>query len=112
MPLFALIARDRKNGLERRMAHRPAHLEHMARLDASGRIRYGGPLLNEKNEMSGSLIIIEADDLEAARSFGLKTAFIARPTEYGPDQKTDLKAEDDWDVIADSIEGVADALGV
>ncbi len=68
MPLFALIARDRKNGLERRLAHRPAHLEHMARLDASGRIRYGGPLLNEKSEMSGSLIIIEADDLEAARA--------------------------------------------
>ena len=40
----------------------------MARLDASGRIRYGGPLLNEKSEMSGSLIIIEADDLEAARA--------------------------------------------
>ena len=68
MPLFALIARDRKNGLERRLAHRPAHLEHMARLDASGRIRYGGPLLNEKSEMSGSLIIIEADDLETARA--------------------------------------------
>jgi uncharacterized protein YciI len=68
MPLFALIARDRKNGLERRLAHRPAHLEHMARLDASGRIRYGGPLLNEKTEMTGSLIIIEADDLEAARA--------------------------------------------
>ncbi len=68
MPLFALIARDRKNGLERRLAHRPAHLEHMARLDASGRIRYGGPLLNEKSEMSGSLIIIEADDMEAARA--------------------------------------------
>ena len=71
MPLFTLIAHDRKNGLERRLAHRPAHLEHMARLDASGRIRYGGPLLNEKGEMSGSLIIIEADDLEAAqRTFG------------------------------------------
>ena len=68
MPLFTLIARDRENGLERRLAHRPAHLEHMARLDASGRIRYGGPLLNEKGEMSGSLIIIEADDLEAARA--------------------------------------------
>lgn len=67
MPLFTLIAHDRKNGLERRLAHRPAHLEHMARLDASGRIRYGGPLLNEKGEMSGSLIIIEADDLEAAQ---------------------------------------------
>jgi 2-haloacid dehalogenase len=63
---------------------------------------------------AGTVMLVAAhnDDLEAARSFGLKTAFIARPTEYGPNQKTDLKAEDDWDVIADSIEGVADALGV
>jgi len=63
---------------------------------------------------AGTVMLVAAhnDDLEAARSFGLKTAFIARPTEYGPDQKTDLKAEDDWDIIADSIEGVADALGV
>ena len=63
---------------------------------------------------AGTVMLVAAhnDDLEAARSFGLKTAFIARPTEYGPGQKTDLKAEEDWDVIADSIEGVADALGV
>ena len=65
MPWFALIARDRPNGLEHRKKHRPAHLEHMARLDAAGRLRYGGPLLNEKGEMGGSLIIVEADDLEA-----------------------------------------------
>ena len=68
MPLYILIAHDRKNGLEHRMAHRPAHLEHMARLDATGRIQYGGPLLNEDGDMSGSLIIIEADDIESARA--------------------------------------------
>lgn len=68
MPLFALIAKDRENGLEHRLSHRPAHLEHMARLDAAGRIRYGGPLLNDKGEMAGSLIIIEADDLDSART--------------------------------------------
>ena len=68
MPLYALIARDRNNGLEHRMAHRPAHLEHMARLDAAGCVRYGGPLLDDKGDMAGSLIIIEADDLESARA--------------------------------------------
>jgi len=68
MPLYTLIARDRKNGLGQRMAHRPAHLEHMARLDAAGCIRYGGPLLDDKGDMAGSLIIIEADDLESARA--------------------------------------------
>ena len=41
MPWFALIGRDRPNGLEHRKNNRPAHLEHMARLDAAGRIRYG-----------------------------------------------------------------------
>ena len=50
-------------------------------------------------------------DLKQARRHGMKTAFVLRPTEYGPNQKTDLKAEADWDIVADSIEGVADALG-
>ena len=67
MPWFAMIARDRPDGLENRKKHRAAHLERMARLDAEGRLRYGGPLLNEQGQMSGSLIILEADDLEGAR---------------------------------------------
>ena len=67
MPWFALIARDRPDGLEHRKQHRPAHLEHMARLDAAGRLRYGGPLLTEKGAMMGSLIVLEADDLESAK---------------------------------------------
>ena len=60
MPLYALIARDRP-GLEHRQTNRPAHLEHMAKLDATGRIRYGGPLVNDSQDMVGSLIIIEAN---------------------------------------------------
>lgn len=50
-------------------------------------------------------------DLVAARALGLKTAFIARPTEYGPEQTVDFEAEHDFDVIAESMEGVADKLG-
>ena len=50
-------------------------------------------------------------DLVAASELGLKTAFIARPTEYGPEQTVDFKAEHDFDVIAESMEGVADKLG-
>ena len=51
------------------------------------------------------------DDLRAARGFGLRTAFIARPGEYGPHQVRDFEADSDWDVVVDSIEGLADALG-
>ena len=39
-------------------------------------------------------------DLRAARSHGMRTGFVARPREYGPGQKTDLAAEEDWDVVA------------
>lgn len=68
MPSFVLIGRDRPNGLGNRRAHRPAHLEHMAKLDAAGRLRYGGPLLDERGEMTGSLIILEAETPEDAEA--------------------------------------------
>ena len=42
----------------------------------------------------------------------MKTAYVCRPTMFGPKQDTNLEAEDDWDIVADSIEGVAGALGV
>jgi 2-haloacid dehalogenase len=52
------------------------------------------------------------DDLEAARAQGMRTAYINRPTEYGPDQTKDFEATSDWDIITDHIGGIADALGV
>lgn len=50
-------------------------------------------------------------DLRAARTHGMKTGFVARPTEYGPGQKTNLKAEEDWDVIARDFGELAAKLG-
>lgn len=50
-------------------------------------------------------------DLEAARKLGFRTAYIARPTEYGPNQDRDTEAESDWDHIVDSMEMLADRLG-
>ena len=50
------------------------------------------------------------DDLLAAQQCGLKTAFWPRPTEYGVDQKRDLKAEYDWDVVATDLRDLADQL--
>jgi 2-haloacid dehalogenase len=50
-------------------------------------------------------------DLRAARSHGMRTAFVARPTEYGLDQKTDLKAEEAWDVAAKDFGELASVLG-
>src|SRR5262249_15625197 len=50
-------------------------------------------------------------DLAAARAQGMATGFVPRPLEYGPGQATDLKAESDWDVIADDLEDLAARLG-
>jgi len=51
------------------------------------------------------------DDLEAARSHGMRTAYVNRPYEYGPDQSKDFEAESEWDVITDTIIGVAEKMG-
>jgi 2-haloacid dehalogenase len=50
-------------------------------------------------------------DLEAAQRLGLKTAFVARPTEYGPLQKIDFEATGAWDIGARDFGGIADQLG-
>ena len=50
-------------------------------------------------------------DLVAAGAQGLKTAFIARPTEYGPNQKHDFEAEHDFDYISENMLDLADKLG-
>ena len=49
-------------------------------------------------------------DLDRARSLGMQTAFIPRPTEYGDQQKTDFEATDEWTVICNSMEELADQL--
>ena len=73
MPLYALIARD--PGTERRQRARPAHLEHMNRLDEAGRLRHGGPLLEGDNAV-GSLIILEAESLADAKATFARDPYI------------------------------------
>jgi len=50
-------------------------------------------------------------DLVAARGCGFRTAFVPRPTEYGPGQTTDLKPEHDFDVVAADFVDLAGKLG-
>src|SRR5271169_3628315 len=57
------------------------------------------------------LVAAHNSDLAAARQCGYMTAFVARPTEHGPGQTTDLKAEEDWDVIARDFNDLADKVG-
>jgi len=61
----------------------------------------------------GEVMLVAAhnDDLEAAQSFGLKTAFVPRVTEYGPHQSRDFKADGNWDYVVKDFSDLADRLG-
>ena len=50
-------------------------------------------------------------DLVAAGGRGFHTAFVSRPLEHGPNKTRDVKAEHDFDVIADSFLDLAAKLG-
>ena len=67
MPLFVLICVDEPSGLSLRLATREAHLAWVGgRMD---QMKLGGPFLDEAGDMAGSLMIVEAADLAAAKAF-------------------------------------------
>jgi len=57
------------------------------------------------------LVAAHNDDLRAAEMQGHQTAFIPRPTEYGPNQQKDLTATQSWTVVVADFNGLADAMG-
>ncbi|MDP9045166.1 MAG: YciI family protein [Pseudomonadota bacterium] len=68
---FAVWATDREGTQDKRLAVRDAH---RARLREPGshrvKVVLGGPTLTESNAaMNGSLLVIEADDVDAVRRF-------------------------------------------
>ncbi|ACD18601.1 haloacid dehalogenase type II [Paraburkholderia phytofirmans] len=57
------------------------------------------------------MVAAHNSDLAAARQCGLKTAFVVRPVEHGPDQQSDLHAEQRWDFAAVDMNDLATQLG-
>ncbi len=50
-------------------------------------------------------------DLRAAKAEGLRTAFVVRPDEFGPDGNPDLTPDESVDISADSFDDLASQLG-
>ena len=71
--LFVVTALDKENSLALRMATREAHFEYAR---ATSAIKFGGPFLDAKGDMAGSLIIFEAADLEAAKAWHAKDPYV------------------------------------
>ena len=58
------------------------------------------------------LVAAHNGDLAAARKCGLRTAFIPRPAEHGPNQATDLRPDQEWDVVAADFGALAEKLAL
>jgi len=74
MTTFALICIDKPDCLSLRLATRAAHLDYVAA--HPGVIRLAGPFLNDAGEMTGSLLLIEAPDIAAARAFSAADPYV------------------------------------
>lgn len=67
MAHFAITCIDKPGSLALRMATREAHFAYVRA--HPGVIRLAGPFLDAAGEMTGSLLLIEAADIAAARAF-------------------------------------------
>ncbi|MDT8328213.1 MAG: YciI family protein [Roseovarius sp.] len=64
--LIALIARDKPGALQTRLDNRDAHI---AYLKSTGVVSQAGPLLDDDGGMIGSLVILDVEDMQAARDW-------------------------------------------
>ncbi|OCR24759.1 hypothetical protein AFK24_11530 [Pseudomonas syringae] len=73
--LYAIVATDVENSLEKRLSVRPAHLERLNALKDEGRLILAGPNpAVDSNDpgaagFTGSLIVAEFDSLSAAKAW-------------------------------------------
>ena len=74
MPLFVLTCLDKPNSLPVRLANRDANLAYLA--EHPGVVRLAGPFLDAAGDMAGSLMIVEAADLAAAKAFNAADPYV------------------------------------
>ncbi|WP_120500500.1 YciI family protein [Roseovarius sp. EL26] len=64
--LIALIGQDKAGALQTRLDNRDAHV---AYLKETGVVSQAGPLLDEDGQMSGSLVILDVQDMAVAQAW-------------------------------------------
>ncbi|WDR07420.1 YciI family protein [Devosia rhodophyticola] len=72
--LYAIIARDKPDGVDHRLAVRPTHIEHLK--SVGDRIVFAGALYGEDDQPNGSLMVVEARDLAEARALAAADPFV------------------------------------
>lgn len=76
MALFVLTCLDKPNHLAGRMAAREAHLAYVAGRRET--VKLGGPFLDAEGQMAGSLIILEVEDLAAAKAWSAADPYVVQ----------------------------------
>jgi uncharacterized protein YciI len=66
--LFAFVCKDKPGHLNVRMETRPEHVAHLTKLNEEGTLKMAGPFLDVDGKPCGSLIIVNADDIDAAKT--------------------------------------------
>lgn len=66
--LFAFVCKDKPGRLNVRMEARPAHVEHLNKLNAEGTLKMAGPFLDTEGKPNGSLVVVSAETIEAAKA--------------------------------------------
>ncbi|KQU92256.1 hypothetical protein ASD12_04830 [Mesorhizobium sp. Root102] len=66
--LFALICKDKPGNLQVRLDTRPAHVVFIEGLNSEGKLAFAGPFLDADGKPNGTLAVIEAPDMAAARA--------------------------------------------
>jgi uncharacterized protein YciI len=74
--LYAIIAEDKPNGLEHRLAVRPTHLEHLKTL--GDKLVFAGPFLDENEKPKGSLMVIDAPGHAEAEAMAEQDPFVTQ----------------------------------
>jgi len=63
---FALICHDKPGALQVRLDNRADHLAH---IEATGVVEMAGPFVDPQGRMTGSLVVLEVDSLQAAQDW-------------------------------------------
>ncbi|RWP40851.1 YciI-like protein [Mesorhizobium sp.] len=73
--LFALICKDKPGSLQVRLDTRPEHVAFLEGLNGETKLAFAGPFLDADGKPNGSLVVVEAPDLEAAEALSAADPF-------------------------------------
>jgi len=65
--LFAFTGTDKPDQLDLRVATRPDHVAYLTGLNDTGVLKLAGPFIDGNGTPCGSMLVLEADTIEAAR---------------------------------------------